>query len=139
MSLLGRLFDSSVGEVIDKTGKAIDSLITSDEEKLILKNKLVEIKGELELKKAELVNQYEEQITRRWEADSKSDTLTKRIRPMFLMWVMMIITVMIFGDAIGYQIKEAYIGLIETLATTAVVAYFGSRGVEKGVQIWKQK
>ena len=54
MSIITDIFSSSVGEVIEKTGSVINSLVTSDQERLQLKNELAKIELEANNKVREL-------------------------------------------------------------------------------------
>ena len=131
MSWLKELFSSSVGTVVEEVGEAIDSLVTNDEERLILRNKLVEIQAKSKQREIELKNKYEEELTKRNADDQKNGNfLTKSARPVFLYWIMCIITIIIFGGIGGIVINEAYINLIQVLSITAVTFFFGSKGLE---------
>ena len=82
----------------------------------------------------ELENQYQEELTKRWEADSKSDSLlAKNVRPMSLVYLLGVISILAFTDGnIGtFNIKDGYINLFELLSLTAFAAYFGGRTIEK--------
>jgi len=73
-------------------------------------------------------------ITERWKSDMESDSwLSKNTRPLVMLSLLAFLFLMIILDSleIRFEIKPAYIGLMETLLVTVVVAYFGSRGVEK--------
>lgn len=131
MSWISDIFSSSVGGVVDSVGNAIDKLVTSDEERLQLKNELVEIQTKAKLAEVELENKYEAEITKRNESDQQNGNfLTKSARPIFLYWIMAIITVIIFGGMGGYEVKEGYIDLITALSITSVSFFFGSKGLE---------
>ena len=131
MSWLSELFSSSVGSVIESVGKVADSLITSDEEKLQLKNELVKIQLEATLKANEQANEAEAQITERWKSDNEH-IVTRLVRPLSFTWVICLFTVVIIGDTNwGFTVKDAYIPVMETLLTTMTIAYFGGRTFEK--------
>lgn len=127
MKWLNDLVSGSVGEVVDSVGGAIDRLVTSDEERIKLKNELATIKADAEVR-------LEEETTKRWVADTNSDSwLAKNIRPLVLGWGVVSITLIAFTDGISeaFLMDKAYIDLFQVLLTTMVVAYFGSRGFEK--------
>ena len=131
MSWVSEVFSSSVGTVIGEVGEAIDSLVTSDEERLTLKNKLVEIQGAQKLAEVELENKYETEISKRNTDDQiHGNFLTKSIRPIFLVWVMFIITVIVFGGMAGFAIPDVYVPAVFGLAGAAVTFFFGSKGIE---------
>lgn len=139
MSWLSEIFSSSAGVIIEKAGQAIDSLVTSDEEKLQLKNELVKIQLEATLKANEQANEAESQITERWKSDNEH-WVTRLVRPISFAWVIALFTVVIIGDTNwGFSVKDAYIPVLETLLTTMVIAYFGGRSFEKVSNVVKGK
>ncbi len=93
----------------------------------------------LELLKMDLSEMKE--VTKRWEADMVSDSwLSKNVRPMSLMFLTLVITVLMFSDSIenwNFDVKPEYIDLMKALLITTYLAYFGSRGYEKGRKINK--
>lgn len=139
MSWFTDLFAGGIDKVVSSVGEAADRLITSDEERLTLKNELVLIQTKALLdgqKQADTAEkQLEEEVTARWQADmNQEDTLAKRVRPASLVYLLMFMTIIILGDSIttlDFDVKASYVNLIETLLVTVFVAYFGSRGIEK--------
>lgn len=139
MSWLSELFSSSVGTVVEKAGAAIDRLVTSDEERLKLKNELIqiELKAKLDAQKqaddAEI--KLEEEVTKRWGADTNSDDpLAKKVRPGALIFLLFSITFFVFVDSTNYfdfDIRQAYVDLYESLLLLVFAAYFGGRTLEK--------
>ena len=128
---LEKLFTGAIGDVVDSVGSAIDKIFTNDEERLAMKNKLEEIKMDASLKTLQVANEYEAEITKRNDSDqTHGNFLTKSARPIFLYWIMFIITVMIFGGLFNKTIDTAYIDLVQILALTAVTFFFGSKGME---------
>lgn len=131
MGFFGKLFSSGVSDVVDSVGKAIDSLVTSDEERGQLKNELTKIQKSSELKSKELDMQYEAELTKRNADDQQNGNfITKSARPVFLYWCMTIITIIIIGGMGGIVIAPGYIDLITALSITAVTFFFGSKGLE---------
>lgn len=131
MSWITDIFSSSVGGVVDSVGNAIDKLVTSDAEKLQLKNELVKIEAETKLKEKELETQFEKEVTQRWVSDN-DHWITRLVRPLSYFWVVFFFTFIMLGDSnFGFNIRDSYIPVIETLLITMTIALFGSRGVEK--------
>ena len=115
------------GNVIEKVGGVIDNLTTTEEERLAAKQAMEEV-----LMQAE--SDAQEQVTRRWEADMKSDNwLSKNIRPLICIFLTaMFVIISIFdGNAGGFQIAPAYIPIYQTLLITVYGAYFAGRSIEK--------
>lgn len=139
MSWLTDIFSSSASAIVDSVGAAIDKLVTSDEEKLQLKNELVKIQLEATLKANEQANEAEIQITERWKSDNEH-LITRLVRPFSYAWVILLFSVVIIGDTNwGFSVKDAYIPVIETLLVTMTVAYFGGRSFEKVSSVVKVK
>jgi hypothetical protein len=119
------------GGLIKDIGQVIDDLVTTDEERLAAKLKVEEL-----LEKAD--KDAQDQVTARWESDMKSDSfLSKNIRPMVLIYLTFIFSVLAFFDGnIGeFKIAEDYIPIFQSLLITVYGAYFVGRTWEKGKSI----
>jgi len=124
---MSKLLDILGGGVVKQVGDVLDKLTTSKEEKLAAQQKIEEL-----LVKAE--SQAQEQVTRRWEADMKSDNwLSKNIRPLICVFLTVIFVVlsMFDGNVGGFSIQESYIPIYQTLLITVYGAYFAGRSIEK--------
>ncbi len=123
-----KIFQLLTGGVIKEVGDVIDKLTTTDEEKLLIKKQVQEI-----MNKANA--DAENQITRRWESDMKSDSwLSKNTRPLALIFLSVMAISFIWVDSheeISFTVEQEWIALLKQLLTTVYIAYFGSRGVEK--------
>ena len=123
MALLTSLFSKLLGNA----DKVIDEVVTSQEEKLVLKNKLQEIVNEHQ-------SVIEQEVSKRWEADMNSDNLlSKSIRPLVMGWLVVATTLLIFIDAgfIAFEVEDKWVDLLQIVLITVIGAYFGSRGLEK--------
>ena len=124
---MSKLLNFLGGGVVKQVGDVIDNLSTSEEERLEAKRKMEEV-----LMQAE--SQAQEQVTRRWEADMKSDNwLSKNIRPLICIFLTaMFIIISIFDGNLGeFVISPAYIPIYQTLLITVYGAYFAGRSIEK--------
>ncbi|MDA9245686.1 hypothetical protein N9P20_00830 [Polaribacter sp.] len=124
---MNKLFQWLTGSVIKNIGDAIDKLTTTEEEKLIIKKQVQEI-----LEKAD--SEAQAQVTDRWKADMASDSfLSKNIRPMVLIYLTVIFTVLSFfdGNIYGFEVAKEYIPIFQTLLVTVYGAYFVGRSWEK--------
>ena len=91
-------------------------------------------KLEFERLVAEAESQAQEQVTRRWEADAKSDVkLAKYIRPAILVSLTLFYMVIMVWDGLStaFMPPENYINLLEILMLTVFGAYFAGRTIEK--------
>ena len=139
--MIGKILSGLFGGGIKQIGEAVDSLVTSDEEKMKLKKELVRIQAEAAQEAERIGLQYEQELTERHKADMASDAwLPKNIRPLSLVFLLGVVSILAFFDGnVGqFSIKEDYIGLYENLLLLAFGFYFGSRGVEKVVKTWKR-
>ena len=132
---MSKIISWLTGGLIKEVGSVIDSLTTTKEEKLEIKKQLQVI-----LEKAEANAQIE--VTARWKSDMSSDSfLSKNIRPMVLIYLTFIFSVLAFADGnIGhFKIAEAYIPIFQTLLVTVYGAYFVGRSWEKSRKIMNNK
>ena len=134
------IFSSGVDKVVDSVGNAIDSLVTSDEEKLILSNKLAEEMNKFKVSMEDKSLEYEKTVTDRWKSDNEH-IITRLVRPLSYMFVLFLFAIMVLfdGNKGEFSITESYIPVIETLLVTMTVALFGSRGAEKTMKYFKTK
>jgi hypothetical protein len=132
---MSKIISWLTGGLIKEVGNVIDSLTTTKEEKLEIKKQLQVI-----LEKAEANAQAE--VTSRWKSDMSSDSfLSKNIRPMVLVYLTFIFSILAFADGnIGeFTIAEEYIPIFQTLLVTVYGAYFVGRSWEKGRKIMNNK
>jgi hypothetical protein len=119
------------GGLIKDVGKVIDNLTTTDEERLAAKLKIEEL-----LEQAD--KDAQDQVTARWESDMNSDSfLSKNIRPMVLIYLTVIFTILSFFDGnVGeFKIAEQYVPIFQSLLITVYGAYFVGRTWEKSKKI----
>jgi len=140
------LFSSGVDKVVGSVGKAIDDLVTSDEERLQLKNALQKEMNGFKTSQMSHVENLEQQITDRHKTDMSSDSwLSKNIRPLALAFMtgatVLLAYLTIFAELTTGQVSalEAWLPLLTNLLMLIYGFYFGSRGIEKVVQMRKDK
>jgi len=127
MSILNKIFSAGAGDLIKNVGGVIDNLTTSKEEKLEAERKIKELIANYEI-------EMEKNITARWQADLKSDSwLSKNVRPMTLIFLIVCTMLLIFIDAgaINFNVKDSYVDLLQLVLITVIGAYFGGRSLEK--------
>jgi len=122
MKFLSKLF----GNMSLDVNKLVDNVVTTDEERKELKIKFEQIFLEARAN-------AEEQITRRWEADSKAGWLPANIRPLTLAFLVVSTVLLIFieGGIIDFEVKDTWIDLLQLTLITVIGAYFGGRSIEK--------
>ncbi len=127
MSILGTIFSAGAGQLIKSVGGVIDNLHTSKEEKLEAERKVKELVSSYEI-------EMEKNITERWKMDMQSDSwLSKNIRPLVLVFLVVSTVLMIFIDAgtINFVVEDKWTDLLQLVLITVIGAYFGGRSLEK--------
>ena len=127
MGVLNKIFSGGASKLVESVGGVLDNVITTDEEKLEAKRKLKEV---ILSHEAEM----ERNITDRWQADMNSDSwLSKNVRPMTLIFLVVSTVLMIFIDAgtISFTVEQKWTDLLQIVLITVIGAYFGGRTMEK--------
>ena len=127
MGILGKIFSGGASELVNSVGGVLDNLTTTKEEKQEAKRKLKELILSHEA-------QMEKNITDRWSADMNSDSwLSKNVRPLVLIFLVVCTMLMIFIDAgtIQVTVEEKWTDLLPLVLITVIGAYFGGRSLEK--------
>ena len=127
MSILTKIFSGGAADLVKGVGGVIDNLHTSKEEKLAAEQKIQELVSDYETK-------MEANITDRWKADMNSDSwLSKNVRPMILIFLVVSTVLMIFIDAgtISFTVEQKWTDLLQLVLITVIGAYFGGRSFEK--------
>jgi hypothetical protein len=78
--------------------------------------------------------EFQNNVTRRWEADMSSDVkIAKVIRPATMIVLMLFFMIVMVWDGLStkFMPRESYISLLEILMLTVFGAYFAGRTVEK--------
>ena len=127
MGVLNKLFSGGASKLVESVGGVLDNVITTKDEKLEAKRKLKEL---ILSHEAEM----ERNITDRWQADMNSDSwLSKNVRPLVLIFLVVCTMLMIFIDAgtIQFTVEEKWTDLLQLVLITVIGAYFGGRSFEK--------
>jgi len=125
--MIGKILSGGAADLIKNVGGVIDNLHTSKEEKLAA-----------ELKIKDMIMGYEaemqKQVTERWKMDMNSDSwLSKNIRPLVLVFLVVATVLLIFIDAgvISFKVQDKWTDLLQLVLITVIGAYFGGRSLEK--------
>jgi hypothetical protein len=127
MGILNKIFAGGAAELVEGVGGVLDNLTTTKAEKLEAKRKMQELIANHEAK-------MEQNITDRWSADMNSDSwLSKNVRPLVLIFLVVSTVLMIFIDAgaISFTVEEKWTDLLQLVLITVIGAYFGGRTMEK--------
>ena len=126
MSILNKIFSTGATELINGVGGVLDNLTTTKEEKLTAEEKIKDMilgyEGEMQ-----------RQVSERWKSDMNSDSwLSKNVRPMTLVFLIICTMLLIFIDAgfLNFNVKDSYVDLLQLVLITVIGAYFGGRSLE---------
>ena len=113
-------------KIVDSVGEIIDGVVTNKEEKLNAKAKIKEIMNSYKI-------EVEKNITARWEAYANGNVLTRSVRPLVLIFLIVCTMLLVFIDSgsINFQVEDKWTDLLQLTLITVIGAYFGGRSVEK--------
>jgi len=125
--MINKIFSAGAANLVKNVGGVLDNLTTTKEEKLAA-----------ELKIKDMIMGYEaemqKQVTERWKVDMNSDSwLSKNIRPLVLVFLVVTTVLLIFIDAgvISFKVQDKWTDLLQLVLITVIGAYFGGRSLEK--------
>ena len=126
-NILAKLFGGAGGSIAEKISGIIDKHTFSKVEKAQFEKEMEEIfiKAEADM---------QENVTERWKTDMNSDSwLSKNVRPLVLIFLVVSTVLMVFIDAgvISFEVKANWIDLLQLVLITVIGAYFGGRSAEK--------
>lgn len=112
---LKNLLTGNVKEAVEAVATAVDKFVTTPEEK------------------EEVRKTIENEISKRWSSDMRSDSwLSKNVRPLTLITVVVFLILMTFFEGFGVSsVNERWIGLWEMVSITVIGGYFAVRSVDK--------
>lgn len=130
--------------LLDIGGKLIDKLIPDPEQKAKAQLQLAELAQNGELAKmaneTEVYKIEQENVSTRWTADMSSDSwLSKNIRPMALVAILVGYFSFALMSAWGLFVQQAYVELLGQWGMLVMSAYFGGRTLEKIIELKSKK
>ena len=132
---MNKIFQWLSGGIIKEVGDVLDKLTTTKEEKLEANKTIQEI-----LEKAN--SDAQAQVTARWKSDMASDSfLSKNIRPVVLIFLTAVFTILSFfdGNVGDFTVADQYVPVFQSLLITVYGAYFVGRTWEKAKQSGNNK
>lgn len=134
----------NLAAVLDIGGKLIDKLIPDPEAKAKAQLELVKLQqsGELAMlaNETELYKSEQEALTKRHSSDMTSDSwLSKNIRPMTLIAILLGYFVFALMSAFGMDANKAYVELLGQWGMLIMSFYFGGRSLEKIMKLMYDK
>ena len=107
--MIKKLISAGAGELVKSVGGVLDNLTTSKEEKLEARRKIQDMVMGYEA-------EMQKQVTERWKMDMNSDSwLSKNIRPLVLVFLVVATVLLIFIDAgtISFKVEDKWTDLLQ--------------------------
>jgi len=116
----------SIGE------KVLDRVLPNPEAKAQALAELTKLQNEGKLAELNADNIENQELTKRLEADMKSDSwLSKNIRPLTMVYILTAYLVLALIDAFGLDISDSFVSLLGQWGMLVMSFYFGGRTLEK--------
>ena len=125
--ILSKIFGQAAGGIADKISNIIAKHTFSKEDRVRFENEMAKVFLEAE-------SEMQKNVTDRWKTDMNSDSwLSKNVRPMVLIFLVVSTVLMVFIDAgvLTFEVKDNWIDLLQLVLITVIGAYFGGRSYEK--------
>jgi hypothetical protein len=125
-NILSKLFGGAAGGVAEKISNIIAKHTFSKEDRAKFENEMTKVFVDAEA-------DMQQNVTERWVSDNKGTWLSKNVRPIVLLFLVISTVLMIFIDAgvLNFEVKDTWIDLLQLTLITVISAYFGGRSFEK--------
>lgn len=121
-----------LGAIMSIGEKVLDKVLPDPEAKAKAMAELKRVEQEGRLAELNADNIETQELTKRAEADMRSDSwLSKNIRPMTLIFILLIYTVFGFMSAWDLEVNGPYVELLGQWGMLIMSFYFGGRTLEK--------
>ena len=118
--------------IFDVGMKVLDKVIPDPEARARAQAELIKVQQEGRLAELQADNIEAQELTKRLEADMGSDSvLAKNIRPLTLIFILVVYTVFAGMSAFGHNANESYVTLLGQWGMLIMSFYFGGRTLEK--------
>ena len=119
MNPIKKLLTGNAKETVEAVANVVDRFVSTPEEKEAMRQSI------------------EAEITKRWQADSHTDSwLSKNVRPLTLVVVIAFLVLMTFFEGFGISsVNQHWIGLWEMVSITVIGGYFAVRSVDKRTKV----
>jgi len=140
MSWITDLITQVTGSFVKDVGDTVKQFVTTDKDRIELEMKLEEMQNNFILQLGQQANDYENQLTERLKADDASDSyLAKNIRPMTLIFILVMYSILSISSGFDFKVTESYVQLLGQWGMLIMSFYFGGRTLEKIASVVKGK
>lgn len=121
-----------IAAILDVGMKVLDKFVPDPQAKAEAQMALLKMQQDGRLAELQADNIESQELTKRLQADMTSDSwLSKNIRPMTLVFILVVYTVFAMMSAYGYEANESYVTLLGQWGMLIMSFYFGGRTLEK--------
>jgi len=121
-----------LGALLDIGGKILDKVFPDPAQAEQAKLKLLEMQQNGELAQIAADTAEQQELTKRQQADMASDsTLSKNIRPMTLVFILVVYSTFAMMSAWDVEVNNNYVELLGQWGMLIMSFYFGGRTLEK--------
>jgi uncharacterized membrane protein (DUF106 family) len=121
-----------LGAILDIGGKILDKVFPDPAQAEQAKLKLLEMQQNGELAQIAADTAEQQELTKRQQADMASDsTLSKNIRPMTLVFILVVYSTFAMMSAFDVEVNNNYVELLGQWGMLIMSFYFGGRTLEK--------
>ena len=126
--------------LVDVGMKVLDKFIPDPEAKAKAQKELLQMQQEGRLAELNADNIEAQELTKRTEADMASDSwLSKNIRPMTLIFILLVYTAFAAMSAADIEVNNNYVELLGQWGMLIMSFYFGGRTLEKIMDMKRAK
>ena len=121
-----------IAALVDVGMKVLDKFIPDPEAKAKAQKELLQMQQEGRLAELNADNIEAQELTKRTQADMASDSwLSKNIRPMTLIFILLVYTAFAAMSAADIEVNNNYVELLGQWGMLIMSFYFGGRTLEK--------
>ena len=125
-----------IDDILSVGMKLVDKFVPDPQAKQEAQLKLLEMQKNGELAQLQADMNEQQELTKRVQADMMSDCwLSKNIRPMTLIFILVTYTVFAMMSAWDIEVNTKYVELMGTWGMVIMSFYFGGRSLEKIVEM----
>ena len=129
-----------IDDIVGVGMKILDKVIPDPAQKAEAQQKLMELQQQGQLAELQADQTEMQEVTKRQAADMASDSwLSKNIRPMTLIALLLGYFTFATMSAFGYNAKQSYVELLGQWGMLVMSFYFGGRTLEKLMEIKQGK
>lgn len=124
--ILAKIFGAAGGGIAEKISNIVAKHTFSKEDRARFEKEMTQVFIQAE-------SDMQKNVTERWLSDNQGSWLSRNVRPLVLLFLIVSTVLMIFIDAgvVAFEVKDSWVDLLQLTLITVISAYFGGRSFEK--------